>query len=228
MPVDAGETLRLDVAVHGTAPLWRADVLRWGSEGPEVVYRHPFAPEEDTPDRHRIRIGWTGSRIRARHRMTRWDGGLRVENGDARLVAATAWGIDQPEQGITHHDEREIRWASETAGDWDGVVVEVEGPETAALRFASGPVTFGFTPRELAGGPLVVEAGGVGQRVEVERDPGPEQPRTVDFSCEVPPLHSDSASTLDARPAYVVRITQQDGHVAWSSPIFLHARNQSL
>ena len=146
--------------------------------------------------------------------MTDWGGVLRVEASNARIAGATGWGFDQPEHGITAHTEREVRWASETAGDWDGVVVEVEGD--VPLLFESGPATFRFTPQDLAGGPLVVDAGGVGQRVEVELDPGPEQPRAVSFSYETP-LSSLSA----ARPAYVVHVTQQDGHVAWSSPTFV-------
>ena len=220
LPAAHGDTLTLDASAHGTAPLWRAEVLRWDANGQAVVYRHSFARPTVTPGRHRIRIGWTGSRIRARHRMTDWSGSLRVESGRASVAGATGWGFDQPEQGITHHGEREVWWASETAGDWDGVVIEVEGDENATLLFETGPSTFRFTPRDLARGPLVMEAGGVGQRVEVELDPGPDQPRDVSFRYETP-LEGPG------RPAYVVRITQQDGHVAWSSPIFLELGAQS-
>jgi hypothetical protein len=217
--VSAGETLGLDVSVHGTAPLWRAEVLKW----PDAVYRHAFPPPAEAENgRQRIRIGWTGSRIRARHRLTDWAGSLSVEG--ARIVGATGWGFDQPEHGIAEWDERAVRWRSETAGDWDGVVIELEGPVDARLTFDTGPSTFTVSPRELDGVPLVVDAGGVGQRVEVERDPGPAQPRAISFTYESAPFTPDGR-TEDGRPeAYVVRVTQQDGHVAWSSPVFLRAR----
>ena len=79
------------------------------------------------------------------------------------------------------------------------------------LELASGPATFRFTPAAVADGPLEVDAGGVGQRVRVERDPGPGQPRAVDFVVrDTPP---------PGRSYYLVRVTQQDGHIAWSSPI---------
>jgi Protein of unknown function (DUF3604) len=205
----AGDDGRVDIEaeVHGTAPLWRVEVLRW----PEVVYAHPITPPAAERGRHRLRIGWTGARIRARNRLTRWDGTLTVAGG--RIAGATGWGFDQPENGIVAQDERQVRWVSETAGDWDGIVMDLEGTEAMALTFASGPATFTCTPRDVAAGPLVVDAGGVGQQVRVERDPGPEQPRAVRLRFgELAPA---------GRSPYVVRVTQQDGQIAWSSPIFV-------
>jgi hypothetical protein len=209
---DAGAgSVEIAARVHGTAPLWRVELLRW----PDVVYRHPLPPPELPPGRHRLRIGWTGARIRARHRITHWDGSLTLDSG--RILAAEGWGFDQPENGITQANEREVRWRSLTAGDWDGIVVELDAPDDAPLRFASGPATFGFTPRDVAAEPLVIDAGGVGQRVEVQRDPGPTQPRAADitFRDEHPPA---------GRHPYFLRATQQDGHIAWSSPIFVTVR----
>jgi hypothetical protein len=195
------------VSVHGTGPLWRAEVLRW----PEVLYRHPLPPPALPPGRQALRIGWTGARIRARHRLTDWRGTLRVVSGGARITGAEGWGFDQPEQGIVERAEDRLRWRSETAGDWDGVTVQLEGGEEAVLEFATGPATFRFAPSAVADGPLEVDAGGEGQLVRVERDPGPGQPRAVDFVVrDTPPA---------GRNYYLARVTQQDGHIAWSSPI---------
>src|SRR5687768_15992581 len=105
--------------------LWRAEVVRWYTNGQAVVYQHPFAPQPAAPGPHRLRIGWTGSRIRARHRMTDWAGSLRVQTGKSRIVSATAWGFDQPEHGYRYQKECAVRWSTETAAEWDGVVVAV-------------------------------------------------------------------------------------------------------
>jgi hypothetical protein len=213
-PHDDG--VSLEVSVHGTAPLWRVEVLRW----PDVVYRHPLPPPDLPPARHRLRIGWTGARIRARRRLTRWDGTLTLGSAAAggRLLGATGWGFDRPDHGILAADVRQVRWCSDTAGDWDGIVVEVEGGEDLPLTFTSGPATFAFRPADVAGAPLEVDAGGVGQRVVVERDPGQSQPRAAAFTYrdERPPA---------GRHPYFVRVTQQDGHVAWSSPIYVTFRS---
>lgn len=205
--LDSG-AIDLEMEVHGTAPLWRVDVFRW----PDLVYAHSFAPPVLPAGRHRLRIGWTGSRIRARTRMARWDGTLSINGG--RLLSAEGWGFDQPEDGIYEAGAQEVRWRSETAGDWDGIVVDVEAPDSATLTFTSGPKTFSFTPQDVAAGPLVMDAGGVGQLVRVERDPGPDQPRhvTLRWRDERPPA---------GWHPYFVRVTQQDGHVIWASPVYV-------
>jgi hypothetical protein len=215
-----GQPLEIAVEVHGMAPLWKVEVLRW----PDVVYRHPLSVPDLPPGRHRLRIGWTGSRIRARHRMATWDGTLTTAGGTSgaagtgpgRILSATGWGFDHPENGITAADEQRVAWRSETAGDWDGIVVDFEGPDNATLQFATGPATFAFSPAEVQTQPLAVDAGGVDQRVVVERDPGPHQPRSVRF------VYRESAVSSGRHP-YVVRVTQQDGHIAWTSPFFVTA-----
>jgi hypothetical protein len=199
-------SVEVAVAVHGTAPLWRAELLRW----PDVLYRHPLPPPALPAGRHAIRIGWTGARIRARHRLADWRGTLRVVAGSARFAGAAGWGFDQPEHGIVERSARHVTWVSETAGDWDGIVVEVEGADDATLEFATGPATFRFSPAE-ATRSFEIDAGGVGRRVVVEPDPGPGQPRAVAFAVrDTPPA---------GRSYYLARITQQDGHITWSSPI---------
>ena len=211
--LDVGrDGVELSVAVHGTAPLWRVELLRW----PEVIYRHPLPPPALAAGKHRLRFGWTGARIRSRRRLTRWDGRLTLTAG--RLLSATGWGFDRPDHGIVDQADRAIAWRSDTAGDWDGVLVEIEGPADAPLRFESGPATFDVTPAQVEHAPLVVDGGGVGQRVEVERDPGPDQPRGVAFTFR------DAAPPAGRHP-YFVRVTQQDGHMAWSSPIFATVRD---
>jgi hypothetical protein len=204
--------LQLDVTVHATAPLWRAEVLRWLlSDGGRVVYSHPFPPPSLPRGRHRLRIGWTGARIRARHRLTDWGGSLVVDGG--RILGVEGWGFDHPENGVTGWSEHQVSWASETAGDWDGIVIDLEGDATTRLHFATEPTTFAFTPHDVANRPIVIDAGGVGQRVEVERDPGPTA-RSLSFSYPI-------ADAPTNRDPYIVRITQQDGHVAWFSPIYV-------
>lgn len=237
----ASGPVEITAQVHGTAPLWRVEVLRW----PEVIYRHPLPLPALPAGRHRLRIGWTGARIRARNRMTRWDGTLTVVGASSstgstsaaggRILGATGWGFDHAENDIVAQDESSVRWHSETAGDWDGIVLDLEGPDRCVLEFASGPATFRFTPRDVAAGPLEIDAGGTGQRVIVETDPGPEQPLTVSISVRdgalagavaaVAPAGTFTGGSTDnsrsGRRYYVVRVTQQDGQVAWSSPIIV-------
>lgn len=210
-----GGPVELSVHVVGTAPLWRVEVLRW----PEVIYSHAIPVSRPANGRYRLRVGWTGARIRARHRLTAWDGRLAVEGG--RLLAAQGWGFDHPEDGVTEITSQAVQWRSETAGDWDGVVVEIEGTPATRLRFETAPATFDLPLGDLADGPFIHDAGGLGQHVRIEPDPGPEAPREVRFQ------YQDDAPPAGQQPnaghPYFVRVTQQDGHMAWSSPIYVTA-----
>ena len=210
-----GGPVELAVHVVGTAPLWRVEVLRW----PEVIYSHAIPVPRQPNGRYRLRVGWTGARIRARHRLTSWDGRLAVEGG--RLLAAQGWGFDHPEDGVTEITSQAVRWRSETAGDWDGVVVEIEGTPATRLRFETAPATFSLPLGDISDGPFVHDAGGIGQHVRIEPDPGPEAPREVRFQVRdtVPPARRHP----HAGHPYFVRVTQQDGHMAWSSPIYVTA-----
>ena len=210
-----GGPVELSVHVVGTAPLWRVEVLRW----PEVIYSHEIPVARQPNGRYRLRVGWTGARIRARHRLTSWDGRLTVEGG--RLLAAQSWGFDHPEDGVTAVTSQAVQWRSETAGDWDGVVVEIEGTPTTRLHFETAPATFSLPLGNLSDGPFIHDAGGIGQHVRIEHDPGPEAPREVRFQVRdtVPP----ASRPPHAGHPYFVRVTQQDGHMAWSSPIYVTA-----
>jgi hypothetical protein len=85
------------------------------------------------------------------------------------------------------------------------------------VTFQTGPVTFNFKPAEVGYEPLIVEAGGVNQRVKVSAIRAGELPRDLEFS------FVDEQPRLGVNP-YWVRLVQSDGTMAWSSPVYLDYR----
>ncbi len=196
----------LVVRAAGTAPLDWVEILR----GTSVVYHRILRPRA-TVGARRLRVAWSGARIKGRGRPTRWDGGLRVEGGYIR--SADPWGFETPGQGITLRSARDIRWQSTTAGDPDGVVLDVDAGPDAVLFFETAPATFTVRLDRLDAGPYVISAGGIGQKVEIDwihPNPGP---LTASFGWE------DTAAPPGTH-AYWVRLMQSDTHAAWSSPIY--------
>jgi len=87
-----------------------------------------------------------------------------------------------------------------TTGDADGLVLTLDAPAAAELRFQSEPVSFSLRLGTLGSTPNVVLAGKV--------------------ECEVSVEYVDQG----ARPgvnAYWVRVLQEDDERAWSSPIYV-------
>lgn len=200
----------LNVQVAGTAPLEKVEVLR----GTEVVYSHPLVESASGLPR-KIRVGWRGARVKDRTRRLRWDGSLRVENG--QIYAATGWAFDEPTEGIVEWNEHNVRWVSQTSGDWDGVALEIVGDAETTLHFSSAPATFSVRLDELADGNEVVRPGttGVASEVRLSQDCEERAPLDAAFTFQDPePLRQDLTP-------YFVRVTQYDGEMAWCSPMFV-------
>ncbi len=195
------------VAVVGTAPLEFVEIRR----GLEVVYAHPLGEMPPDGPWH-VKVAWGGARLRGRGRQTRWDGRLVVEGG--RVLSATEFAFDVPTQGVVQRDDRSVEWRSSTAGDIDGLALELDAGEEAALRFESGPATFRLGLRELRHGPVRIDAGGLDQHVRLWRAPATPTPKEASFR------FTDRAAGPGTH-AYYVRLMQSDGEMAWSSPIYV-------
>ncbi len=208
----AAGPVRLSIEAHGTAPIEWVQVRR----GLDVI--HEERPGEATPlsDR-RVRIAWGGARIRGRKRASVWDGELTLSEG--RITGATGYAFDSPAEGIIERGERRVGWRSITTGDEDGVVLELDAPPTARLAFRTALVSFQLPLAKLTDGPFRADAGGVEQRVTVERLPQEPGRRSLSFEIidHPPPLPAFDATAH----AYHVRLKQYDGAMAWSSPIFV-------
>ena len=196
-------------SIQGTAPLERVDLFR----GTEVI--HTWRPEgSDEPTGRKLRVAWSGQRVRGRARQVHWDGGLTIRGN--KIVSAEPYAFDSPAEGISGHSDSHVEWVSKTCGDADGVALELAEPYTGTLTFETGVTTFALPLTVLRDGPFVAEAGGLDQRVTVEavrEEPGP-----LDMELEytdVPPA---------GEHAYWLRVVQEDGHRAWTSPAFVVVR----
>jgi hypothetical protein len=202
------EPPELEVAVRGTKPLHSVEVVR----GKQPVYQHKlFKKGGYLPDR--LRLAWSGARITSRDRHTNWDGKLHIDRGSFRDVQEFAF--DNRRQGVTGFLPTEIGWHSYTSGDVDGLLVDVNATADSRLKFTSGPCTFEFTLGEVQQGPIVEEAGGVNQRVEVSLAPAGPGPQSVEFSF----VDEEAEPGLNR---YYVRVMQEDGEQAWTSPMYIH------
>ncbi len=161
-----------------------------------------------------FRVSWSGARIHQRNRQTHWHGGLRVDKG--RIDAPRNWQMDNLEEGIQSADERSIRWLSRTTGDADGVEFHLSDEAGARLFFETAVVSFEVKFDVIGTVPYVVDAGGVRQKVEVQRiSPVQGYPEAkITFNVDESDFH-------DGWNPYFIRLMQEDGALAWSSPIFV-------
>jgi hypothetical protein len=203
----ASQPVTLKVEAHGTDGIRTVEVMR----GDEVVHTHD--PLADQPlSGSLVRVIWSGARILGRARETVWDGSLRIEG--AAIEAAEPYAFDGPQERLTEVTADTVAWESITVGDEDGVTLRLSKVEGARLTFEAGPLSFECELSEVGREAMVYEAGGIAQQVAVQRLPEGEPARQVAFEFTDP-------EPVEGVNAYWVRLTQDDGGRAWSSPVFV-------
>lgn len=223
-----GARLDLDLRVaHEGGVARMGDVVPTGLDAVQVTARVVAGAPVDTldllvgtrvvarwrpPAGRRVAVRWEGARYRGRGREVTWDGdaelvGARI--GDLRRI--NAWNPDH----ASIHDERTIRWAAITTGNFGGFDLRLDESPGARLRVRTGPATLDVALSELDGDGVRVDAGGLGMALSARRIPDDNPHRDVVIAASVP-----VAAAGDT--AIRVRVTLEDGHQAWSSPVYVH------
>lgn len=197
---------RCRITVEGTAPLAAISLL---SGATAVACVRP--PARDPAPSGWWRLRWWGARGRGNWSQARmvWDGGAELSG--ARLAEARGWRWDTPAEGVRARAPDHVAWRSVTAGSWDGVLLRLEDVAAgAALRFDTAPLAC----------TLSIDPGGAA--CETTDDP----PRRLRLETlpRLAALPGWSGEIADPDPAddapYWVRVEQEDGSIAWSSPFW--------
>jgi hypothetical protein len=204
-----GVPMKLSAEVIGTAPVERVDVLL----GTEVV--HSVRPFSGADLGRRVRVLWQGAEYRGRGRETIWKGTLTVTGN--RIVRFAAVNFLNPERKISETAPGiTLAWSSVTTGNLAGVDLWLDKGSTGVLNVESNVVSRVIDLSTLADNVVASDGGGLGRRLSVYRLPEEDWSRRVTLEHWV--THRGTADL----PVYI-RVTQGDGHQAWTSPIYLIA-----
>ena len=199
---------KIKVEVHGTNLINRVQVYR----GTKPVYTYPpFRPKES--GFRVVQILWSGARSKGRSKRTVWNGMLSLDKG--KIIRYETLGFRKRVDLIEEYSNQILKWYSSTVGNYKGLVLWLDAPDDAEITFKSQPKTFKFKLKNLREKPIVVDAGGVDQKIEV-CEVSPEDWR-MDISFE----YVDEEVEVGVNP-YWVRVQQVDCEMAWSSPVYVH------
>jgi hypothetical protein len=206
----AGAVAAVHASATGTAPIEKLELYA----GKDVV--HTVRPREfdHLAGSRRVRVTWRGSRIRGRGRRVQWDGTVRAP--DATIVAATPFAFDSPLDGLRSTAAHEVTFKSQTTGDADGVDLLLSDARRGRIEFDSAAGKCAVDLSELTDDAprKTFDFGGLDMRVTIERYPE----RLVDRQAE---LRADVHPPAGRTTPYFMKVTQEDGHMAWASPIYL-------
>jgi Protein of unknown function (DUF3604) len=205
----AGVPMKLVVEAIGTAPLDRIDVLH----GTRVVQStRPFAAADLGA---RVRVLWQGAEYRGRGRETVWQGKLSVAGN--RIMRFAPVNFLNPERKVEEVSAgAALAWTSVTTGNLAGIDLWLADARVGSLRIETNVVSGEVDLAQLADDTIAFDGGRLGRKLSIYRLP------EADWSRRLTLEHQVTFAGGADLPVYV-RVTQADGHQAWSSPIYLIA-----
>lgn len=196
----------LAVDVIGSAPIERIDIFD-GLDLIETV--RPFTADDLG---RRVRLVYEGAEYRGRARTTVWDGSLEIaDNAVLRAEMINNWSLDR---GIQSQDAGHVVWKAVTTGNYGAIDLWLESAGRGRLAFHTGPESGAISIAELGIEAYVFAAGGLDRAIKLQRLPEKmTQTRVVH--------HRTVKVRSDGDTRLYIRVQQEDGHRAWSSPIYI-------
>lgn len=106
-----------------------------------------------------------------------------------------------------------LHWKSVTARNMAGLDMIVRDAEAGEIKIVTGPASVTLAINEIQMQDYVIETGGLGRRIRLFRLPEQGSSTALEASLEVKLMPGRD------NPIFA-RIIQEDGHQAWSSPIY--------
>jgi len=195
----------LSVSAAGSAPVESVEV-RNGLQTVET-----FRPYNGNELGNRMKLVWSGAEVPGRARMTKWDGSLTVRgNAIIKATSINFWNANQP----LRQSGDALSWQSSTTGGLSGVIIELEERDAGSIDVSTEQGQFSADIKSIGIEPKVWEYGGLKKTVELYRLPA--RPQSGEFSFKMTLANLKQGDN----PIYV-KMTQEDGHMAWSSPIYM-------
>ena len=200
------DTVEFAIEAHASAPIERLEIRN----GLEVL--ETWRPFEEAALGRRIRVIWEGSEYRGRGRQTVWDGSCTLDgNAVERFQSINMWNLDKK---IVQTAPGVLSWSALTTGGFGGFDAWLADPRSGTLRIDTPLVKCEVPVAEIGLQDRVFAAGGIGRAIRLFRLPDDNRERRLKLTRRLP-LRAAGDNAL------YVRLTQEDGHLVWSSPIYV-------
>jgi hypothetical protein len=201
-----GDSAEFTIEAVASAPIERLEIRN----GLDVL--ETWRPYDTASLGRRIRVIWEGSEYRGRGRQTIWDGGCTLQgNQFERVAPINLWNLDKK---LTQTGPASLTWEALTTGGFGGFDAWLADGRSGTLRIDTALVKCEIAIRDIGLDDRIFDAGGIRRRIRVFRLPDENPHRRLHLSRRIP------LKTSGDNAVYVC-LTQEDGHLAWSSPIYV-------
>jgi hypothetical protein len=132
-------------------------------------------------------------------------------NGIETAAMFNNWNLDR---GVSVENPSTASWKAVTTGNFGGIDFHLQDAKAGRLEIETGPVSTAIDVAGIGAEPVRFDGGGLGRALEVQRLPEKMTQTHVRHSVQVK-VRAKGDTRL------FVRVTQEDGHRAWSSPVYL-------
>jgi hypothetical protein len=155
---------------------------------------------------------WEGSEYRGRGRQTVWDGACKLTgNRFEKVRPINFWNLDKK---LEQTAPGELKWAALTTGGFGGFDAWLAEPHVGTLVLETPLVKAEIQVADIGREDLVFANGGIKRQLRVFRLPDDNREHRVTLERRIV-LEDDADNALYAC------ITQEDGNLIWSSPIYV-------
>jgi hypothetical protein len=195
-----------NIDVHASAPIERIEIRN------RLATIETVRPFDQKSLGRRIRVIWEGSEYRGRGRQTVWDGSCTLTgNSFEKVRPINFWNLDKTLEQIA---PGELKWGGLTTGGFAGFDAWLSDAQTGTLKIDTALVKTEIKVADIGLDDCVFANGGIKRQIRVFRMPDENTYKRVHLERRI-------ALTDDADNALYVCVTQEDGHLAWSSPIYV-------
>ncbi|MEZ5910065.1 MAG: DUF3604 domain-containing protein [Hyphomicrobiaceae bacterium] len=202
-----GDTVRLDVEALGATPIER--VTFFHNDQPVAVVRGYDKSKLGS----RIRVLFEGAEYRGRGREVLWKGTVRLKsNRFLKAKAINHFNADKPLK--LGDDGSQVDVDTVTTGNFSGFDIWLEDASAGFLDITTNLVCKELKIADIGLEDHVVDLGGLGRRLRVFRLPD------VNDTWALKASHTFKIDPQRDNALYM-RLTQEDGHQAWTSPVYI-------
>ncbi len=198
-------TLKVDVSA--SSPIVRIDIYN-GLEHLETL--RPFKKEELGK---RIRVVWEGAEYRGRFRQVIWDGTATLDGNE--ITDASPINFFNKDKTLDRTGPSGLAWRALTTGNIGGFHATLKEADAGTLQIETPVTTLDLPVADIGYEDIAVEAGALGRRLSVVRLP--DVNTHTDFAFERKIAFREKGDN----PIFI-RVTDEDGHQAWTSPIYVY------
>ena len=198
--------VKLEIEIIASAPIEKLEI-RNGLKVLETV--RPYKKAELG---NRIRVIWAGAEYRGRGRETVWDGcATLVGNTFETFTPINMYNL---EKTVRQLDPTRLEWNAVTTGGFGGFDCMLKDFQAGSITIKTSLVNCTVPVAEIGFQDSRIDAGGLDRHLRLVRLPDKNPHYQLSLE-RIIPLNSKGDN-----PLYVC-LTQEDGHQAWSSPIYL-------